>query len=160
VARLVASAFALVALAAAAPASAQLARPWATVNVCDTPGHPDAIGIRGSMPGGGSGAVRMFMRFRVQYRQAAGRWRALTSGGDSGFVAVGSARSRARQAGRTFTLTPPSGGRAYRLRGVVVFQWRRGATVVRRARRLTTAGHGRTSGADPAGHAAATCRIS
>src|SRR5262245_47393421 len=28
-------------------------RLWATVNVCDTVGHPDSLGIRGSMPGSG-----------------------------------------------------------------------------------------------------------
>jgi hypothetical protein len=37
-------------------AAARDAGPWATVNVCDTTGHPDGIGIRGSMPGpGGTG---------------------------------------------------------------------------------------------------------
>ena len=41
-------------------------RLWATVNVCDTVGHPDSIGIRGSMPGSGDKAELMFMRFQVQ----------------------------------------------------------------------------------------------
>jgi hypothetical protein len=154
---------AVVALALAAsgppPAAAGPRALWATVNVCDTAGHPDAIGIRGSMPGSGGRFVRMRMRFRLQYRVSSGRWQALRSGGDSGWVAVGSGRVRAGQAGQTFTLTPPGAGRAYVLRGLVSFQWRRGRHVVARARRVTTAGHGATRGADPAGFSAATCRI-
>jgi hypothetical protein len=163
VSRLSATSAGLLAVAAAAfacsPAAAQLARPWATVNVCDTAGHPDAIGIRGSMPGGGGRAVRLFMRFRVEYRAPSGRWRALGPSGDSGWVAVGSGRRRARQAGRTFTITPPGTGPPYVLRGVVSFRWRRHGPVVRSARRTTTGGHGRTRGADPAGHSAGTCRV-
>src|SRR5947207_14010398 len=53
-------AIALLMAAVPAPAGARQAdaithskRLWATVNVCDTVGHPDSIGIRGSMPGDG-----------------------------------------------------------------------------------------------------------
>src|SRR4051812_36748658 len=114
-------------------------RLWATVNVCDTVGHPDSIGIRGSMPGSGDRAEDMFMRFRVQFLGAAdGRWRNVRAGGDSGFVDVGSA-VRTRQAGVTFTVTPPPPGRsAHQLRGIVTFEWRHGDAVVRRVRRRTT----------------------
>ena len=50
-------------------------RLWATVNVCDTVGHPDSIGIRGSMPGDGDKTEVMFMRFQVQLFGAAdARW--------------------------------------------------------------------------------------
>jgi hypothetical protein len=155
------------ALLAAGPAAArprpptvQSKRLWATVNVCDTVGHPDSIGIRGSMPGSGRRGEAMFMRFRVQFLSAAdGRWRNLTAGGDSGFVGVGSA-VRTRQSGVTFTVTPPAAGRnPHQLRGLVTFEWRRGTTVVRRARRRTTAGHANTAGADPASFSAATCAI-
>lgn len=158
-------AIALLMAAAPACAAARQADPilhdkrlWATVNVCDTVGHPDSIGIRGSMPGDGRGAVRMRMRFRLQYQAPSGRWRPLAAG-ESGWVAVGSGRLRTGQAGQTFTITPPGAGRPYVLRGVVSFQWRRGRHVVARARRVTTAGHGATRGADPAGFSAATCRI-
>src|SRR5436190_17983632 len=44
---------------------------WATVNVCDTLRHPDVIGIRGSMPGVDNHRETMWMRFRVQYYDAA-----------------------------------------------------------------------------------------
>jgi hypothetical protein len=152
----------LAAVAVAGPAATAEARSrllWATVNVCDTPGHPDGIGIRGSMPGTRDASDRLFMRFRVQFRGRGGRWRAIGPAGDSGWVGVGSGRAKARQAGRTFTVTPPAAGRAFVLRGIVLFQWRRGAAVLRRARRITRGGHPRTAGADPPGASAATCTI-
>jgi hypothetical protein len=61
--------------------------------------------------------------------------------------------------GRTFTIRPPAGGGVFVLRGVAIFEWRRGDSVVRRARRLTRGGHPGTAGADPAGYSAATCTI-
>jgi hypothetical protein len=137
-------------------------RLWATVNVCDTLGHPDSMGIRGSMPGSGDRREEMFMRLQVQYfKPSDAQWHDLGTAGDSGFVDVGSARVSARQAGRTFTITPPRPGAApYLLRGVVTFEWREDGKVVRRARRRTSADHPKTAGADPPGASAATCSIS
>lgn len=132
---------------------------WATVNVCDTEAAPDTIGIRGSMPGSGSRGERMYMRFQVEYLDAAdGRWRPIGASGDSGWISVGSARYRARQSGRNFVVRPPQEG-SFRLRGRVTFEWRRGGEVVRRARRRTSGGHRGTQGADPADHSAATCEV-
>ena len=133
---------------------------WATVNLCDTVGHPDSIGIRGSMPGTGDKAEVMFMRFQVQvFDSDDARWHSL-AGADSGFVAVGSARYKTRQSGNTFTITPPRAGAApYLLRGVVTFEWREDGEVARRARKSTTAAHPNTPGSDPAGFTAATCTI-
>src|SRR6476620_11364945 len=95
-------------------------RLWATVNVCDTVGHPDSIGIGGSMPGSGDKAEVMYMRFQVQvFDQDDAHWHNL-AGADSGFVELGSGRARTRQSGNTFTITPPRPGAApYLLRGVV-----------------------------------------
>jgi hypothetical protein len=134
-------------------------RLWATVNVCDTVGHPDSIGIRGSMPGSGDKAELMFMRFQVQFFDSDdARWNNL-AGADSGFVAVGSAR-KTRQWGNTFTITPPRARSApYFLRGAVTFEWREAGEVVRRARKSTTAAHPNTAGSDPVGFSAATCSI-
>jgi hypothetical protein len=132
---------------------------WATINVCDTAGHPDGIGIRASMPGSGDRRERMFMRFQVQYFDARlQQWHNNVADGDSGFLPVGSGRSRVRESGRTFTITPPASG-SYLLRGVVTFEWRQGAEVVRRVRQRTGAGHPDTVGSDPPGFTAATCQI-
>jgi hypothetical protein len=149
-------------LALAVPAAAAAARsPWATVNVCDTASNPDTIGIRGSMPGAVAPASELFMRFQVQYQRSDGSWRLLSTGGDSGFIDVGRAKTRAsRQAGHSFRLSPPQPGSVYTLRGFVTFEWRaKDGSVVRRARRRTTAGHRSTAGADPAGFSAAECVI-
>jgi hypothetical protein len=132
---------------------------WATVNVCDTAAHPDTIGVRGSMPGNGVRAQQMYMRFQLQYFATTdGRWHNIGPSADSGFTNVGSAKYRRRQYGRNFTVQPPATG-AFRLRGAVTFEWRKGTDVVRRARMRTTGGHGNTAGADPRGFSAATCSI-
>jgi hypothetical protein len=156
---LAASGLALLAFAASGVAARDPV-PWATVNVCDTPGHPDGIGVRGFMPGTGDRRDELFMRMQVQYRRADGTWRALRGSGTSGFVDLGNGAARARQSGLTFTLMPPASGQpAFVVRGLVTFEWRRDGAVLRRARRATTAGHAGTPGADPDDYSAATCSI-
>ncbi len=149
-----------------APAGAQTATAtpskllWATVNVCDTQDHPDTIGIRGSMPGTGVREQKMFMRFQLQFYDGSDKqWHNLGASGDSGFVDVGSAKFRRRQSGRNFTVTPPPTGSSYLLRGTVTFEWRLAGEVVKRARMRTSAGHGNTAGADPAGRSTASCTV-
>jgi hypothetical protein len=167
--RALAAAAALSAVLAAQPAGAAAPPPeplppvpgplWATINVCDSPAHPDQVGIRGQMPGDGHARHDLFMRFRLQYAAAGGRWIAAGPAGDSGWIRVGGADVRSGQAGTTFTIAPPTTGFEL-LRGMAFFQWRdSGGRVLRRARRLTTAGHPNTKGADPATFSAATCRL-
>ena len=147
----------------AVPAGAQQVKSrhlWATVNVCDTIKHPDTIGIRASMPGSADPKERMFMRFRVQYfSRGDNLWHNISKGGNSGFIDVGPARFKARQAGRLFVIRPPAGA-SFQLRGKVTFQWRRGGKVVRSAALVTSAGHRSTAGSDPAGYSSDTCVIS
>lgn len=132
---------------------------WATVNVCSPKDQPNTIGIRGSMPGDSHSKDVMYMRFRVQYQDAATKqWLDLSQGADSGFLKVGSA-ALARQAGRSFQLAPVAGKPTYTLRGDVIFQWRRGTTVLQTATVPTTAGHKSLAGADPSGFSAATCTL-
>jgi hypothetical protein len=134
---------------------------WATIDVCNPPDQPDTVGVRGSMPSDGQAHERMYMSFRLQYEDTAtGKWVDLSTGSAAAptFVPVGAATS-ARQAGRSFQLVPVAGKPAVTLRGVVSFQWRRGATVVHAVSRPTTAGQLSLAGADPAGFSAATCVI-
>lgn len=159
------------ALLAAASAPADAAKPkrgfplsskllWATVNICDTEGHPDGIGIRGSMPGSGFRDEIMWMRFTVQYRKPSdGKWHNVGATGTSEWIEAGKATFRRREAGSTFTIEPPPSG-SYTLRGVVSFEWRRGGEVVRRARKSTTGGHRRAAQSEPKGFSAATCVLS
>ena len=132
---------------------------WATVNICDTPGNPDTIGVRAQMPGSGKSNERMYMRFRVQFfSQVDQKWHNfLADGTQSGWVSVGSARYKARQSGWSFPfeLEP---GQEFELRGTVSFQWRRGTKVVRRAAKRTSSGH-KTALSDPEGYSAATCTL-
>jgi hypothetical protein len=130
---------------------------WATINVCNAIDQPDFVGIRGSMPGNGQAHDMMYMRFRVQYLDVQSmHWVDAKNRVVADFHAVGSA-NKVRQAGTSFDLPPIAGGPAISYRGVVTFQWRRGAHVLASSSRTTSAGRVSTSGADPAGFSAATC---
>lgn len=133
---------------------------WATINVCDTATHPDQIGIRGSMPGSRRRREVMYMRFRVQYfSRSESRWRDIGRGADSGFIRVGSARHRVREAGWNFEFGRPPEGSSHVLRGLVSYQWRRGRRVVQRAERRTESGHPGTHGSDPPGYSRGLCEM-
>ena len=159
------------ALAAAAPTKAPTPTPtptahallssrelWATIDVCNPADQPDTVGIRGSMPGDRHSHDRMYMSFRLQYMSASKRWVNLSSGATSAFVPVGTGAS-ARQGGTSFELKPVAGKPAVTLRGVVDFQWRRGATVLAAGALPTAAGHRSLAGADPPDYSAASCII-
>ncbi len=161
--RIVALVSALLALSVSVPvaSAARAARrggPWATVNICNTPAHPDVIGIRGSMPSRGR-QLRMYMRFQVQYLSSADhRWHTITSGADSRFVYIGPGSRGTLQAGWSFPFMAPPAGQSYELRGLVTYQWRgRGGKVVGHTQRLTSAGHPSPIGSDPVDYSAATC---
>ncbi len=156
----------LFAAAAVSPGAAQAARAgdaryvWATVNVCDTAGSPNTIGIRASMPGvRGDSEAQRYMRFVVQYfSREDSRWYRVAEGGDSGYLRAGGGR-RARQLGRSFRIEPMP-GESVLLRGRVYFQWRvKGRGVVRRSSAVTRRGHRSSAGDDPPGYSAATCTI-
>jgi len=147
------------ALAPAAAVADEASDPWSTVNVCDTQGAPNTIGIRASMPGSRSGQQARYMRFVVQYfSRADNRWYRVAAGGDSVYLSIGKGR-RARQFGRSFRIEPLA-GEAVLLRGRVYFQWRLKGAVVRRASAVTRKGHRSNTGDDPAGYSASTCTIS
>src|SRR3712207_8689827 len=50
-----------------------------SINVCDSPDHPDDVGVAARMPGNGS-TLRMYMRFYVQYFDGE-KWRFVKTGG-------------------------------------------------------------------------------
>jgi hypothetical protein len=156
---LLATAACPLALADAQRGAGAARRPWATVNVCDTQSWPDTIGIRGSMPGSKGRREAMWMRFQVQFLAAGdGKWHDVPEGGDSGFFYVGPARDKARQAGRSFRISPKRGEDVL-LRGRVFFEWRVKDDVVRRGSARTRKGHRSSAGSDPPGYSAATCTI-
>jgi hypothetical protein len=132
---------------------------WATIDVCGPTDQPHTVGVRGSMPGDRDSRDSIYMRFRLQFMDGArNRW-VDVRGANSGFLRVGSARA-AREDGWSFQLKPIAGHPAATLRGVVMFQWRRGAVVLASISRASTAGHQSVAGADPPNYSAATCLAS
>jgi hypothetical protein len=105
----------------------------------------------------------MFMRFRVQYYDVRGeKWHNVGKTGDSGFLEAGRSSVKARQSGVIYRF-PHDAGQVFQLRGKVTFEWRtqrKAGKVVRRAMRMTTAGHHSSAGSDPEGYSSDTCVIS
>jgi hypothetical protein len=131
---------ALTSAPAAALAKEEHSDLWATVNLCDTPSKPGAVGVRVSIPRE-RGAPQQWARIRLQWFDGAARaWRLVRSGGDAGFARIGIG-TRLVQGGTTFTFPPPKAGSRIVLRGIVDVEWRDGTVVVDRARVTTTAGH-------------------
>jgi hypothetical protein len=113
---------------------------WATVNLCDSPAKPGAVGIRVSIPRE-KGAPQQWARIRLQWFDGNARaWRLVRSGGDAGFARIGIG-TRLVQGGTTFTFPLPEPGSRIVVRGLVDVEWRDGDEVVDHARLQTTAGH-------------------
>lgn len=151
-----------VALAAAAPASAAELGPgpqWATINVCDSAGQPNVLGVRASLPGDGSSA-QMFVRFTAQWHDNLRKaWLPVGGAATSPWLKAGSARYVSRQAGWNFGFEAPAGGGVYLLRAVAELQWRNGGTVLRSTSLVTSAGMAAVMQGDPAGTSLATCTL-
>jgi hypothetical protein len=140
--RALALALTVAALAPVAAIAKTDARPdlWATVNLCDTPARPGAVGIRVSIPPE-KGSPQQWARIHLQWFDGTKRaWRALRSGGDSGWKRIGIG-PRLVQGGMTFNFDPPAAGTRLVLRGVVDVEWRDGKRVVDQVRLRTTEGH-------------------
>jgi len=142
--RVLVSAALLLAALTSAPAGAAAKEEhsdlWATVNLCDTPAKPGAVGVRVSIPRE-KGAPRQWARIRLQWFDGSDRaWRLVRSGGDAGWARIGIG-TRLVQGGTTFTFPPPKPGARIVLRGLVDVEWRDGTKVVDHARLTTTAGH-------------------
>jgi hypothetical protein len=146
-------------LLAVVPAHAREAGLWATVNLCDPPVKPAAVGVRVSIPAHGTRKHRQqqWARIRIQWFDGTA-WQYMGPSGDSGYKHLGHGRGTI-QGGTTFTFQPPAAGQQLILRGIVNVQWRTGHKVRGRALLPTESGH-----ADPADPrlttSQATCEIS
>jgi hypothetical protein len=152
-------AVALAVLAGPVPSAGAATRNlWSTINVCDSPNHPDDVGVAARIPGTGTN-LRMYLRFYVQYLDGE-TWRFVKTGGKSPWLYAGSAKFSWIERGRTFSFDPPPAGTSFQMRGFVRFEWRRGKEkVVKRTHRYTSAGHPGTRGADPKDYSARKCRM-
>ena len=120
---------------------------WATVNRCDPPEAPGAVGVRVAVPARPGGGAQ-WVRVRLQFFDGEARaWRRVRSGGDSGWRRLGRGDGEV-QGGTTFTFPLPDAGRRLVLRGLVDVEWRKRRRAVERRRLRTTAGH--ADAADPA----------
>ncbi|MEX2253158.1 MAG: hypothetical protein WD649_03320 [Thermoleophilaceae bacterium] len=153
---------------AARPRPPRLAPLWATINVCDSPSKPNAVGVRGRMSARSRG-TRMYMRFRLHWFDVAqGRFRPIRDA-VSPLVYAGRGLRRGRQAGFTFELDAPEN--SYLIRGRTEFFWykrrqpprgsrRPGPLVlVKRRERVTRGGKKHVRGGDPPGYSAGTCDL-
>jgi hypothetical protein len=160
---------AVIAMLVTAPAAAARPNPdlWATVNRCDTPTAPNAMGVRAAMPGDGS-RERMYVRFTAQFFSHTGdRWLTTAGSGRSPWLYLGLARYRSLQTGWIFPFAAPPKGAVFRVRAAAEFEWRarlgRGKrarwVVTMRRRRVTQAHVKGAQGGDPAGTSRASCDI-
>jgi hypothetical protein len=141
-------------------------RTWATINVCDTDGEQNSIGIRAGMPGSAK-ADRMYMQFTLQYYDAKkGRYLSLSP--PSTWVSAGSARFRFAQRGFDFLkIADPPADVRFKYRALVRFEWRdvrrvggrKREVVVRSARRVTRRGLKGVPGGEPPGRSDAVCVV-
>ena len=142
-----AAAAATLGLSPVAPAATFGDALWATVNRCDPPEAPGAVGVRVAVPARPRGGAQ-WVHVRLQFFDGEARaWRRVRSGGDGGWRRLGSG-DREVQGGTTFTFPPPDAGRRLVLRGLVDVEWRKRRRAVERRRLRTTAGH--ADAADPA----------
>jgi hypothetical protein len=108
---------------------------WATVNICDTAKSPNALGVRTSVPGNGSGE-RIFARYTAQWWSGAKqKWLTVSGSGVTDWVLLGDADMSSRQAGWTFRFVQPPAGTTYVMRGIVELQWRYRGMAARKTRR-------------------------
>lgn len=108
---------------------------WATVNICDTKGSPNALGVRTGVPGNGTNQ-RIFARYTAQWWSGEKQeWLTVGGSGVTDWIFVGDADMSSRQAGWTFRFVQPPQGTTYVMRGVVELQWREAAQTARKARK-------------------------
>jgi hypothetical protein len=144
---------------------------WATVNICDTEDSPNALGVRTSVPGDGSGR-RVFARYTAQWwSRTKQSWLTVGGAGRTGWNWVGRQGLSPAQAGWTFRFSQPPEGTTYVIRGVVELSWRArpessrkrrkraGWSVVHRQALLTETGKKGVDGGDPVGTSKAMCLI-
>ena len=116
---------------------------WATVNICDTKGSPNALGVRTSVPGNGT-SQRIFARYTAQWWSGEKQeWLTVGGSGVTDWTFVGDADMSSLQAGWTFRFVQPEQGTTYVMRGVVELQWREAAQTARKARKGRKAGMAR-----------------
>jgi hypothetical protein len=124
---------------------------WATINVCDSPHHPNELGIRGQMPSLGF-ISQMYMIFKLFYRPPGKKAFRLVPKSTHALFA-GREADKLNQSGLTYVFKPP-----VVLDGTVTFEWWHKGKLIGRTTRPTTTGH-LSDFADPRRYSAKACTI-
>jgi hypothetical protein len=152
-----------VAAAAKDPTSAQISKAissakrskalWATVNICNSPSHPNQLGIRGQMPALGFPAW-LSMRIQLNYYSDSQK-KFVVDPGSTKMIRLGRSRSGLQQGGAVYAFNPHAG----LLNASVRFDWRRSGKLLGSTTQTTTGGHRGADFGSPPHFTAAQCRI-
>lgn len=128
---------------------------WATVNICGSPRHPGALGIRGQMPTLGFPAS-LSMVIHVDYWSTTKRqFVPIQSSTATTTLKLGTQSAGLQQDGAVFPFKAHTG----RLDATVTFTWTRTGKVLGRTERRTSAGHHAADYGSPPHFSAAQCTI-
>jgi hypothetical protein len=129
---------------------------WATVNICNSPGHPDEIGIRGQMPAlGFTSTMSMTIQLNA-WSKTTRSFAAIQSPNAVNDVPVGAHSRGLEQSGSVF---PFHKGQKGLWDATIVFTWKRAGRTLGQTQRTTAAGHPDADFGSPPHHSAAQCRI-
>ncbi len=124
---------------------------WATVNVCNTPAHPNTIGLRGQMPSLGFAATETMQIQASYWSFADGKF--LPDPGVVQTVDLGTIKHGLQQGGASFAFQPHAGN----VSGFITFRWLLGRRVVGLAIRTAVLGHPEADFGDPPHYSSFDC---
>lgn len=139
-------------IAAAIRAAEKSPQLWATINICNSKGHRDEIGVRGQMPSLGFPS-RLVMVFQLLYWSANKHTYLPVAKSRHPYV-VGESSTATIQYGVSYSFSPK-----VTLIGEITFKWFRGPFLLGEVARKTTAGHKDVSDAAPPHYSVAICSI-
>jgi hypothetical protein len=127
---------------------------WATVNICNSRGYRNALGIRGQMPALGFPAWLSMEVKLFYYVHSQKRFAPVPTHGTK-LVRLGRISSGLQQSGALFVFSPHQPT----LKATITFIWRRSGQLLGRTTLSTTGGHRNADFASPPHYSAATCTI-
>jgi hypothetical protein len=125
---------------------------WSTVNICNSPHHPDTIGIRGQMPSLGFPSS-LYMDVQIDYWNYSAK-QFKPDPGVTQTISLGDPSNQIVQGGATFKFNPPAV-----LSGTITFEWKLHGKVIGRKRRATGGGHHSAKYGDPPGYSSNDCFV-
>lgn len=128
---------------------------WATVNICNSPRYPDALGVRAQMPTLGFTSTLSMVVQTEYWSNTDKRFVAISGTTAVKTLSLGTVATGLQQAGEVF----PFPAHAGLLSASVQFQWALDGRVVGETVRPATDGHPNAAFGSPPHYSAASCRI-